>query len=86
MSSIRKMDFARIYFAVGIIIAVVGTIFALQGDGMIGGSKLMDGNSLFIYIGTLIAVGGLVLAAFGMRPKRPAKAEPDPTKQDLPVV
>jgi len=78
------MDFGKILMGVGGVLAVLATIFALQGVGLVGGSSLMDGNSMFIYIGTLIAVVGLVLAAFGMRPASPPK--PDPSKQDLPVV
>jgi len=80
------MDIGKILIGVGAVLAILGTVFALQGVGLIAGSSLMDGNSIFIYIGTAIAVGGLVLVAFGMRPAPPPKPKADPTKQDLPVV
>jgi len=64
------MDLGKIEIAVGVILAILGTIFSLQGVGIVGGSSLMDGNSLFIYAGSLIAVIGLVLVALGLRTPR----------------
>jgi hypothetical protein len=61
------MELGKIEIAVGVILAILGTIFSLQGVGIMGGSSLMDGNSLFIYVGSFIAVIGLVLVAFGLR-------------------
>ena len=64
---------------VGIVLVLFGTAFALQGDGIIGGSSLMDNNSNFIYIGSLVAVVGLVVIAFGLRmtsSKPPVKTAP----------
>jgi hypothetical protein len=46
---------------VGILFILFGIVFALQGDGMIGGSS-MSGNSFWIYAGSIIAVVGLILA------------------------
>jgi len=66
------MDLGKIEIAVGVILAILGTIFSLQGVGIVGGSSLMDGNSLFIYVGSLIAVVGLVLVALGLRAPRQA--------------
>jgi hypothetical protein len=77
------MDFGKIEIGVGVVLAILGTIFSFQGVGLVGGSPIMDGNSLFIYIGSLIAVGGLVLIAFGLRPPKP---KPVPKREDLPVV
>ena len=42
----------------GVILALLGAVFALQGDGVIGGSSLMDNNSSFIYIGLVVAIVG----------------------------
>jgi hypothetical protein len=81
------MDFGKILIGVGVVLAVLGTVSALQGVGLIGGSSLMDGNSTFIYVGSLITVGGLVMIAFGLRPAtpKPKKNEPKPN-EGLPVV
>ena len=48
----------------GILLILFGTTFALQGDGMIGGSA-MSGNSFWIYAGSAIAIVGLIVAALG---------------------
>lgn len=79
------MDFGKIEIAAGAILAVLGTVFALQGVGLIGGSQLMDGNSSFIYIGTLISAIGIVVIAFGLRPPSPKPKAKQPS-QDLPKV
>jgi hypothetical protein len=79
------MDYGKIMIGAGVVLAVLGTVFALQGLSLIGGSALMDGDSMFIYIGTLISVGGLVLIAFGLRPP-PPKPKPTTTDSELPVV
>jgi len=65
---------------VGVILALLGTVFALQGDGVIGGSPLMDNNSSFIYIGLVVAIVGLVVIAFGLRisSAKPAAKTPQP--------
>jgi hypothetical protein len=52
---------------VGLILFLAGTVFALQGDGVIGGSALMSGNPTWIYIGALIALVGIVMLVFGLR-------------------
>ena len=49
---------------VGVLFILFGTVFAFQGNGMIGGSS-MSGNSFWIYAGSVIAVVGLILAVLG---------------------
>lgn len=51
---------------VGVVIAVLGTIFTLQGLGFIGGSA-MTGSTLWAVLGPIIAVAGIVIAVFGPR-------------------
>jgi hypothetical protein len=51
---------------VGVIIAVLGAIFTLQGLGFIGGSA-MTGSTLWAVLGPIIVVGGIVIAVFGLR-------------------
>jgi hypothetical protein len=48
----------------GILLMLFGTVFALQGDGILGGS-VMSGNPFWIYAGSVVVVFGLILAALG---------------------
>jgi hypothetical protein len=57
--------------AVGIVLAIAGAIWALQGFGVIGGS-FMSGDSVWAIIGPIVAVAGLALAALGIRRARSA--------------
>ena len=50
----------------GVILLLVGVGWASQGAGMMGGSSLMDNNSTFLYLGSLIAIVGVVLIAVGI--------------------
>jgi hypothetical protein len=47
---------------VGALLLIAGTVFALQGFGVLGGS-VMSGSSFWAAAGPVIAVGGLVLLA-----------------------
>jgi hypothetical protein len=51
---------------VGVIIAILGAIFTLQGLGFIGGSA-MTGSTLWAILGPIIAIAGIVIAVFGLR-------------------
>ena len=51
---------------VGILLALAGCVWALQGLGLLLGS-FMSNNPSWIWIGTATAVIGLGLAAFGTR-------------------
>ena len=53
----------------GVLIAVAGVIFALQGAGAIGGS-VMSGSTFWAVAGPVIALAGLALAAAGLRRRR----------------
>lgn len=59
---------------VGIIVALLGAIWALQGVGLLAGS-VMTGQPIWIVIGLAAVVGGLALARFGAR--RPKDAQRD---------
>jgi hypothetical protein len=52
--------------AAGLLVAIAGVIFALQGTGVIGGSA-MSGNSFWAIAGPIIAVAGLLLVIAGLR-------------------
>lgn len=43
---------------------IFGIVFALQGEGAIGGST-MSNNSFWIYAGSAIAIVGMVIAVVG---------------------
>lgn len=49
---------------VGAILLLMGIVFALQGANMIGGSA-MSGNSLYIYVGGIVAIAGLAILTWG---------------------
>jgi ABC-type transport system involved in multi-copper enzyme maturation permease subunit len=67
---------------VGVVFILFGTVFALQGDGMIGGSP-MTGNPFWIYAGSGVAIVGVILAILGFmlgsRSRTPKKAVADET-------
>ncbi len=49
---------------VGVLLLLAGAVFALQGDGIIGGSS-MTGVPFWIYAGSVIAIIGVIFVAFG---------------------
>ncbi len=61
---------------VGVFLVLAGSTFALQGVNVIGGTSPMNGSPTWVYLGTIIAVGGLIMAAMGLFAKPAA-----PTKQ-----
>jgi hypothetical protein len=62
---------SSLLIGVGALITVAGIIFALQGLGYIGGSA-MTGVTFWAVAGPLIALAGIVVAAFGLRRRRSA--------------
>jgi hypothetical protein len=55
-----------VLIAIGLLIALMGTVFMFQGLGVIGGST-MTGQTLWAILGPVIALAGLALAAWGLR-------------------
>jgi|HubBroStandDraft_2_1064218.scaffolds.fasta_scaffold360880_2 hypothetical protein len=53
----------------GLVLLLLGVVFALQGEGVVGGSSLMDNNPNFVYIGSFVALVGIVLATLGIWPR-----------------
>lgn len=51
---------------VGALLLIAGTVFALQGFGVLGGS-VMSGSSFWAAAGPIIAVAGLALLVGGAR-------------------
>jgi hypothetical protein len=54
---------------VGVVIAIAGAVWALQGFGLIGGS-FMSGATVWAVIGPVVALAGLAIAAVGLRGRR----------------
>ena len=61
---------------VGAVLLLVGIGWAAQGAGVIGGSSLMDNNSIFLLLGAFLAVLGIALVAFGVVTRSRTKAPP----------
>jgi len=53
----------------GLLIALAGVVFTLQGVGVIGGS-FMSGSTSWAVAGPVIALAGLAMAAAGLRRRR----------------
>jgi uncharacterized membrane protein HdeD (DUF308 family) len=51
---------------VGLLIAVVGAVFTLQGIGVLGGS-FMSGSATWAVIGVAMVVGGVTLYGYATR-------------------
>jgi len=56
----------RVLVVVGLIVVVVGAIFAGQGANLIPGSS-MTGDRTWLYIGAVMAVVGIILIVLGRR-------------------
>jgi hypothetical protein len=62
-----------LFVALGIVMVVVGAVWALQGFDVIGGSA-MSGATLWAVVGPIVAVAGLVVALVGARVGRRGSA------------
>lgn len=56
----------RVSFILGLVLIVVGAVWILQGVGVLLGS-FMTGQRLWLGIGIVVAIAGLVLAYQGAR-------------------
>ena len=56
----------RAAFVLGLLVALAGLVFSLQGAGILPGSY-MTGDRLWLVIGLLMVVAGAGLAAWGRR-------------------
>ena len=57
---------AGLRLALAVMLVLVGTVWTLQGVGILGGSA-MSGVTLWAVVGPLVAVAGVVLAVSGRR-------------------
>ena len=56
----EKREMKRVLFVAGIVLVLLGLLWALQGMGLVGGS-FMTNQTKWIYLGGLAALAGLVL-------------------------
>ncbi len=61
---------SRLLIVAGIVVAIIGAVFALQGFGVIEGSA-MSNNHTFEVVGPVVALAGLAVAALGLRHRGP---------------
>lgn len=61
-----------ILVVIGVLVTLAGTVWALQGVGVLLGS-FMSNNPTWIWIGSITTVIGLVLLVFGLRSGPAAK-------------
>jgi hypothetical protein len=54
---------------VGVIALIVGAVFAGQGANLIPGSS-MSGDRMWLYIGLIVAIVGIILIVLGLRRPR----------------
>lgn len=54
---------------IGVVAAVAGVVWTLQGLGYVGGS-FMSGATVWAVIGPLVVLAGLVLITLGLRSRR----------------
>ncbi|NMN97255.1 hypothetical protein [Antrihabitans stalactiti] len=59
-----------ILVVLGIVVALFGTLFALQGFGVVSGSP-MSNTTTWSILGPVIALAGLAVAAYGWQGGRP---------------
>ena len=50
----------------GILLLLIGLVWTLQGANVLKGSQLMSGKPMWLVIGIIVAVVGLVLGYFGL--------------------
>jgi hypothetical protein len=62
-----------LFIVVGVIVALAGVLFTLQGLNVMGGSA-MSGKTIWAVLGPVIAIVGLVVAGLGARQGRVARS------------
>jgi len=54
---------------VGLVAVLLGGVWALQGSGVLGGS-VMSGSTMWLVIGIVVALAGLLMVVLGVRGRR----------------
>ena len=66
MGDVTSSTARTVLTAVGVIALLIGGVFAGQGLNLIPGS-FMTGDRMWLYIGLIIAVVGIILMVLGLR-------------------
>jgi hypothetical protein len=62
-----------LFIVVGVIVALAGVLFTLQGLNVMGGAA-MSGKTIWAVLGPIIAIVGLAVATLGVRQGRVARS------------
>ncbi|HEY7588149.1 MAG TPA: hypothetical protein VIB49_05320 [Thermoplasmata archaeon] len=65
----------RLFVAIGAVAALVGSVWALQGAGVLLGSS-MSNDPTWLWIGIALVVIGLALVGIGLRSRSKKAAKP----------
>jgi len=71
-----KLKGKRALIVAGILLALTGAVWAFQGVGMLRTGSFMDNNSTYIYLGSALAVLGVLLLSFGVIPRQGGQKVP----------
>lgn len=63
------MNGKRVLIIIGIILFLIGGVWASQGAGMLGTGSFMDNNPTWLYLGSAFAIVGILLLVFGVIPR-----------------
>lgn len=55
----------------GVVVALFGILFALQGFGYVPGDSPMNNTTTWSILGPLIALSGIAIAVFGLSGRKP---------------
>ena len=66
MGNVNSRGARIVLIIVGVILLLVGAVFAGQGANLIPGSS-MTGVRMWLYIGLIVAIVGIILVALGLR-------------------
>lgn len=67
-----------IFLVPGVLLAIVGIVFTLQGFSLLGQSGGMNGQGIWGVVGVIIILAGLGLVTIGLRARRSAGSSPAP--------
>lgn len=68
----------RLLVVAGFLMILLGSVWGLQGAGFLQGS-FMSNDATWLWIGAIVAVVGMFLLAFGLRPSSKNRVEPPTT-------
>jgi hypothetical protein len=61
----------RTRWIIAVVLVLIGAVWMGQGLGLFRGSGFMDGDPLWAFIGALLVIAGIVIAATAVRMRRP---------------